>query len=520
LSERLRDFLVSLSLANLCFLSVWIVLLKPSHYLYYNWREDPGLNEIMAVTIAVLSLTSLFWVGTVVVRRIRSRVIHELARFLFLITPILPLNSLSQDYFQFSFFSFFWGRLWLRLSFLGVSILVLIFLYRYRRSATNALVALLMILSPLFALNLLTTLWLCERVKPNFQTKQPQFQVPTKADAPRIVWIIFDELEERLVFAARPQGFKFPAFDRFRAESLVASNAFPPNRVTMSSLPSLLTGKLLQDAEPIAANDLALHASDGSIAAWSNEPNIFSEVRVTGLSAGLMGWYHPYCRVIGDDLDFCGWAPHVGDPNPVSHKLTLGKAIARDFLTVWWRVPFTFRLFQERYEAKEVADYRGVYEEISSQANVLLDRGLNLTFLHYPVPHEPWIDKTSNPSTLRGPTVGYLNNVVLADKTLGELRKRLEAKDLWDGTVVLISGDHWWRDSPLDSNGSRDHRVPFMLKLAGQRTQLSYDTPFNTLLTRELLILILQGKLKSESEVAAWLTHNTHLAESPFTIAP
>jgi len=59
-----------------------------------------------------------------------------------------------------------------------------------------------------------------------------------------------------------------------------------------------------------------------------------------------------------------------------------------------------------------------------------------------------------------------------------------------------------------------------MLKLAGQRTQLSYDTPFNTLLTRELLILILQGKLKSESEVAASLTHDTHLAESPFTITP
>jgi len=93
-------------------------------------------------------------------------------------------------------------------------------------------------------------------------------------------------------------------------------------------------------------------------------------------------------------------------------------------------------------------------------------------------------------------------------------------KNLWDGTVVLVSGDHWWRDSPLESNGTRDHRVPFMLKLAGQQTQLSYDTPFNTLLTRELLLLILQGKLRSEREVAEWLTRNTHLAESPFTVAP
>jgi hypothetical protein len=446
--------------------------------------------------------------------------LFEVGTVLFLLTPILPLNSLSQDYFQFSLFSFFWGHLGLRLIFAVASISILIVLYRYRRGATTALIAVLMILSPLFALNLVTAFWLRERVVSNFQTKQPQFQVPTKVDAPRVVWIIFDELEEHLVFAARPKGFNFPSFDRFRSESLVASNAFAPNRVTMSSLPALLTGRLLQDAEPINASDLALHRTDGSTLIWSTQPNIFSEARAAGFSAGIMGWYHPYCRVIGDNLDFCGWAPHVGDPNPVSHKLTFGKALARDFLTIWWRIPFTFRLFQERYESKEVADYVSICEEISTGANELLDQRLNLTFIHYPVPHEPWIDKTTNVSTVRGPTVGYLNNVMLADKTLGELRQRLEVKNLWDGTVVLISGDHWWRDSPLESNGKRDHRVPFMLKLAGQKTQLSYDTPFNTLLTRELLLLILQGKLQSESEVAEWLTRNSHLAESPFTVAP
>ena len=47
--------------------------------------------------------------------------------------------------------------------------------------------------------------------------------------------------------------------------------------------------------------------------------------------------------------------------------------------------------------------------------------------------------------------------------------------------------------------------MPFMLKLAGQKTEQTYDTPINTLLTRELLLLILQGKLKREREVAEWL---------------
>ena len=520
MSERLRDGLISLSLANLCFLSVWIVLLKPSHYLYYNWRVDPGINELTALCAAVVSLGALFWIGIIVIRKTHSTVISEFGRALFLLIPVLPLNSLSQDYFQFSLFAFVWERSSLRVLAIGASLLIIFILYRHRQRATRALVTVLIILSPLFALNLLTAFWLRGKVASNFQTKQPQSYVPTKADGPRVVWIIFDELEEHLVFTARPKGFFFPAFDRFRSESFVASNAFPPNRVTMSSIPALLTGKLLRDAEPVNASDLTLHGEDGSSVIWSTQPNIFSEVRSAGFSAGLMGWYHPYCRVIGDDLDFCGWAPHVGDPNPVSHELTFAKALRRDVLTIWWRIPFTYRLFQKKYEAREVKDYVEVCDEIRAEANELLNLRLNLTFLHYPLPHEPWIDKPTNPSASTGPTVGYLNNVLLADKTLGELRETLEERGLWDSTIVLISGDHWWRDSPLEFNGKRDHRVPFMLKLAGQKTELTYSSPINTLLTRELLLLILQGKLRSEGEVAEWLTHNTRLAESPFTVAP
>jgi hypothetical protein len=40
--------------------------------------------------------------------------------------------------------------------------------------------------------------------------------------------------------------------------------------------------------------------------------------------------------------------------------------------------------------------------------------------------------------------------------------------------------------------------VPLRLKLAGQKTELTYSTQINTLLTRELLLLILQGKLKAK----------------------
>ena len=42
---------------------------------------------------------------------------------------------------------------------------------------------------------------------------------PLRGDTsqPRVVWLIFDELDERVAFAARPANLSLPEFDRLRA---------------------------------------------------------------------------------------------------------------------------------------------------------------------------------------------------------------------------------------------------------------------------------------------------------------
>ena len=57
--RSLRYALIALSLANLCFLSSWLVLLNPQHYTYYNWPQDPGLVEIKALVICILVLETI-----------------------------------------------------------------------------------------------------------------------------------------------------------------------------------------------------------------------------------------------------------------------------------------------------------------------------------------------------------------------------------------------------------------------------------------------------------------------------
>jgi hypothetical protein len=66
------------------------------------------------------------------------------------------------------------------------------------------------------------------------------------------------------------------------------------------------------------------------------------------------------------------------------------------------------------------------------------------------------------------------------------------------GAPVSVIGSHL-----LD--GKKDHRVPFLLKLPGQKDGVVYDRPFNTVLSHDLLLAVLRGALRDPAAVAAWL---------------
>lgn len=64
-----------------------------------------------------------------------------------------------------------------------------------------------------------------------------------------VIWIIFDELDERVGFRERPKDIKMPALDRFRGETTVATQAIPPGDVTLYAMPTLLLGKRIHAAK-------------------------------------------------------------------------------------------------------------------------------------------------------------------------------------------------------------------------------------------------------------------------------
>jgi arylsulfatase A-like enzyme len=102
--------------------------------------------------------------------------------------------------------------------------------------------------------------------------------------------------------------------------------------------------------------------------------------------------------------------------------------------------------------------------------------------------------------------MGYLDNLVLADRALGLLRQSLEEAGLWDQSAILVSADHGWRTSfwrgtpqwtraEEAASHSDTSRVPFLLKLPRQTSGVAYEKPLPTVVTRRLITAILSGRL-------------------------
>jgi hypothetical protein len=521
LTRPLRDALTAVSLANLCFLSAWLVLIKPAHYAYYNWEYDPGLAEFFGLVFDIVLLGGLLWTMVSLARLSRNWFVTGVTRWGFLALLVIPLNASLHDRGDQTLASLFWGYGWLTILFLLLCCASIALIFRWPDRAIRVATFVLLILSPLVLVNLYSTVRLRLTRGPSQQSflNQPATKAGRRQQGTHVVWMIFDEMDQRLAFTERPSGIELPELDRLRRQALYARNSYPPAGATLISLPALVTGKLVSGVEPVRPNEMRLTFDDNTSANWSETPNIFTGAHELGVSTAVAGWYHPYCRVLGKDIDHCDWVPVIDQINPVPGQMIVAKSMelwARDAL---FTVPFAFRLFSERYDAGRREDHIQEYDRIMESARkICADPDLNLVMLHFPVPHHPWIYDRRAGSFSTAHNATYLDNLVLADHTLGEMRRALEAHGLWDNSTILVTSDHWWREAPLH-DGRRDHRVPFLLKLPGQGEGLTYEESFNTVLIHDLLLDVLAGKVSTPDAASRWLDLHRSFSESPYTLS-
>jgi hypothetical protein len=516
-----RRFLIAISLANLMFFRVWRELLNGKQA-YYN-KSAPNGNFV-GTLVSVLLVALVLWAMAEIAARSGGR-LWALARWAFLVLVLMTAhwNHLAVELFR----RMGWGgvAVWALLT-----IVLLFLLARFQQRAVHGVATLLVILSPFVLVTFAQMGWWIYKVnvRMSFADKPPAAAMTVDATKPRVVWIIFDELDLRQAFLERDPSVKLPEFDRLRGEALFAENAYPPHRITEMSLPSLLTGKMISKVEPIGTDDLAIwFEGDAKPRRWSREPTALSAASALGRNVDLVGWYHPYCRVFSG-LQRCYWEDISLLFGELHRDPNVWQAVRDELIdipNIGWQLRWLKLLpGPEQLEREEdIEDFQKLGPQAASAA---ADASSGLVFIHVPVPHPVGIYDRTTGKYSTADTASYLDNLALADRTLGEVRRAMEANGTWARTTVIVSADHWfrwdfWRThsgwSEQDDRAATklDHRIPFLVKFADTPQPTSYAPSFNTLLTNELVQAVLRGEVKTPADATRWLdAHRGSLADA------
>jgi hypothetical protein len=537
--ENLKDILVCFSLGNLCFVRRWydLEILQETSLDYL--RPGPASPVLLISTLlAGLLLGSVFLVGLQWARS-RGPLWTKFAHGCFLMALVFPLESVRRYWnMQSEHIDLASNAALLSIEALLFVGLVLAMLGNPRVVRPARHVVLLMtFMFPALLLDFLSSS-LSSEPDSAFQPKPPATVLPVAADSRRFIWIIFDEMDQRIAINERPVSLDLPELDRLRGESLEARRATQTAGFTGLAMPILISGRSYRQSEIKGASRLDVMPEDSPERLdWAHEHTVFSRAREMNLNAAIVGWYHPYCRLFGSLLVDCF-------ATATSHA---GRALLREqHASQEGILSMTGMLFRLQFEnVKDIYRFDGLsgseilkdaylqgqqqqeYFQIREHAYTdALDPRISFLMLHFPTPHMYAIYNRWRKDFNVDSTSDYLDNLALVDRTIGELRAELETAGLWDRTNLLITADHgfrpdmwrgrygWTQNMERISAKGTSQLVPFILKLAGQHDHVVVDHPFSNIVSTDLAMAVLGGRISTASQAGEWIDRRSEKAET------
>lgn len=342
----------------------------------------------------------------------------------------------------------------------------------------------------------------------------------------RVVLVVFDELDRVLAFDERPPSVELPELDGLTNRSLHATEAYSTAPRTMITMHALLTGHQLQDATPVAVDELTFELPDGTQMSSTETTSLFEEVREAGGTSAVAGWYHPYCRVY--EVETCAWHPFGRQPMersvPSNIILTLTRAAAA-LPPVLTQNPATDHLYSDAVERFSKAPQLKAIES----HRFLTDRGLDavadpsydLVFLHLNAPHPADNEGFYDPETgelVPGEDLDYFDNLALVDRTLGQIDQALEDAGLSNQTTLIVTGDHGYRQPNWDPPGRVSEEVkapdgdpltlqtvPLLVHAPWMTDGLRYDQPVDNVLAYDLALAFLHRDVSDPQELLTFV---------------
>lgn len=483
--------LVSLSLANLCYLRVWDALLHnpERHYLV---SEPHRRMDYAAALLGVLALTAGLYALIRVMWHSGNRWVRALAMLAVLMVFILPLDFVRRS--SGAALEDLGGDS--RYVIIGlVGLLVFSLAVSYRQRFYAALFWILALVSPYAAINIVDAV--ADLVVPE-KSSIPEHLGPTPPRptvAQRVVVIVFDEWDYEALRAQRHPALRTPVLDEVLAQSAVATHAFAPANMTRASIPAMLTGGLIAEARVQGGAGLLIRdPGDTKWRDFRESETLITDALRQGLKVAVLGWYHAYDRLFPRDANLLARTWGYPAFEGFRRETLIGSFVAQLGFLMWPSFG--------RWSSGEL--YRSLHSEA---LKAVADPAFDLVYLHYGIPHRPGIydPRTGRlTSALSGGSSGYVGNLALVDRCLGELRQRISESGLGDATAIILTSDHWWRSAPWVRNGT-GYRVPLIVRPARSEALATVDTPVCTTALRPLVAALLKGSLRSSQEIASFL---------------
>jgi hypothetical protein len=462
---------VACSLANLCLLKIWSLVLEGGVSLQRN---------VYVAALANLALlTAAIWPA---LRLSRRRGGPGLAlRGLLAVLFLVALHGLLTIVFL--------NATDLRLrnvAYVAAAALALAVLAS--RAMAIRLLQVLLAASPFVLMTVSQAGWRMATARPPAEAPAPQPRVAMKAGAPRVVWILFDTWDYGLSYPDRDPSLRLPELDRLRSEALFSENATSPGPETALSVPVMLGNT---------------ERTMGAV------PNLFSRVHERGFNIGVAGWFFPYCDEFRASLEWCAAWERSTDRNSMgSGVLEIMRSQAKIALEAEFRSPFG-QLLATTAHARVYRQWAPAAEQAVS------DAGLSLVFVHAPVPHEPFFyDRFTGRDDLWDTFLGgirglkydrFLDALELMDRTFGGFRRAMERSGTWETSAVIATSDHPYAMRRKVDGRPVNPRVPFLVKLPGQREGLRYAGHFETAHTGDLILAILNGEIARSEDLVRWM---------------
>lgn len=323
---------------------------------------------------------------------------------------------------------------------------------------------------------------------------------------PPVYFVIFDGWSaEESMDQGRFRKF-LPELRALAARSLVFPRAVSPSYDTAISVPRLLFGKgegwrvEARNAEAVWQRSERRDGKDEVVeeVPLLGSPNLFQPFAERGYRTVLTGYYLPYRRLIGPELQVARSEPHVPRGSTLSERFRVRALAGARYL----QGPGAAARLLAEHRLRYSEHWFELNQRVLADALEIASRWPRKTFSfsHFPMPHPPFVIDADG--SFRGPyrrdrsqgtRADYRRHLRNVDRIVGLLVAALQRSGRFDDALIVLTGDHGWK-----RHDRRVLHVPLLVKWPRQSQPAFFAPVFPTLALPGLLELATRGDASPE----------------------